>query len=480
MRKKSIKKNYIYNVSYQILLLITPLITTPYISRTLGADGIGTASYLESIMSYFVLAATMGMTTFGRREISYFQRNKEERSRIFWEVKLLELYSSLVCIVMYIFFAVHQKNSLLYLVLVFNLLSVAADVTWLFQGMEEFGIIIFKNVIFKIINIVYVFLVIHTKEDLIWYLFGMSFFTLLGNLSLWFQLPQFVSSPKGLVLKPLRHMNIVISLFVPSIAIQIYTVLDKTMIGLITQDSLENGYYEQALKIVRMVLILVTSLGTVMVPRIGYCFEQNNSDKVKYFMYRGYRFVWFLGIPLCFGLIMIADNFVPWFFGDSYDQVVLLLDILAFLILAIGINNVTGVQYLIPTKRQNIYSFTVIVGAVTNFIFNIFFIQAFQAIGAAVASVLAESTIAVVQLIMVRDELSIWKIFKEGIHYYIAGAVMVVLLWQMQKYLYPAILHTVLLIFVGSMIYFAVLLMMKDEFLLNIMKSVSKKVGLHE
>lgn len=476
MAKKSIKKNYIYNVSYQILLLLIPLITTPYLSRVLGADGVGTASYIESVMSYFTLIATMGMTTFGQREVSYLQNDKESRTKVFWEVKLLEIFSSILCIGTYIIFSLNQTYSSLYFVLIFNLLSVIANVTWLFQGMEEFGRIVFRNIIFKIINIIYVFLVVRTKDDLIWYLFGLSFFALLSNLSLWFQLPQFVGLPQWSELKPLRHMKVVISLFIPTMAIQIYTVLDKTMIGVITRNSFENGYYEQAIKISRMVLTLVTSLGTVMIPRIGHHFEQNEQHVVKQLMYRGYRFVWFLGIPLCFGLMMVSSSFVPWFFGEGYDQVIPLLSILALLILAIGINNVTGMQYLIPTKRQNVFTITVIVGAVTNFVFNAIFIPLFQSIGAAIASVLAETTIAVTQLIIVRKELSMWIIIKEGVHYYIAGGMMVFVLWLVRVYLSPSVFHTAVIVVCGAIVYFAALLIMKDEFLLSNARILLKKL----
>lgn len=150
------------------------------------------------------------------------------------------------------------------------------------------------------------------------------------------------------------------------------------MIGVITQNAYENGYYEQALKIAKLVLTIVTSLGTVMIPRIGYHYSKGDTETVKAYMYRAYKFVWLCGIPLTFGLIAVSSNFVPWFFGDGYDKVVPLLGVLSFLILAIGINNVTGMQYLIPTKRENTFSATVIIGAVTNFVLNFFLIQVFQ------------------------------------------------------------------------------------------------------
>ena len=397
MAKKSIKKNYIYNLTYQILLLITPLITTPYLSRVLGADGVGTVSFAESIVSYFTLFAVLGITTFGQREISYVQDDIKKRTQIFWETKTLQVITSLIVLFLYVIFVLLQQNQTLYLILAFNIIAVLVDVTWLLQGMEEFGKIVFRNIIIKIIGIVYIFAAIKTKDDVIRYIFGIAFFLFVSSASLWVYVSKYVGKPDWKQIKPFRNIKVIISLFIPTIAIQIYTVLDKTMIGLITKSSFENGYYEQAIKISKMVLVVVTSLGTVMIPRIGYHYGRGETETVNRFMYRGYRFVWFLGIPLCFGLIGIASNFVPWFFGEGYEKVVPLLSVLSFLILAIGINNVTGMQYLIPTKRQNLFTMTVLIGAGVNFALNLVLIHFFQSIGAAIASVAAETTIALVQ-----------------------------------------------------------------------------------
>jgi O-antigen/teichoic acid export membrane protein len=256
-------------------------------------------------------------------------------------------------------------------------------------------------------------------------------------------------------------------LFVPTIAIQIYTVLDKTMIGVITKDAFENGYYEQAIKISKMFLMVVTSLGTVMIPRIGFHFNKKDEHEVRRLMYRGYRFVWFLGIPMYLGLIFVCSNFVPWFFGAGYEKVIPLIQILALLILAIGINNVTGMQYLIPTQRENLFSLTVILGAVTNFILNIILIPHFQSMGAAIASVVAETMIAIVQIYIVRHELSAIRIMKEGVHYYVAGAIMALVLYFVNRKLSASIVHTLLLVLCGMIVYFSVLLVMRDEFFVS-------------
>lgn len=476
MSNKSIKKNYIYNLIYQVLALLTPLITTPYLSRVLRADGVGTVSFAESVVSYFVLVATLGITTFGQREISYVQDDKEKRSQVFWETKTLEAIICAVVIVVYIPFALLQMYKSLYIVLVLNLLAVLFDIVWLFQGMEEFGKIVIRNVLIKILNILYVFVFVKTKDDIIKYAFGIGFFLFLSNISLWFYLPKYVSKPTWREIEPFRNFKTVISLFIPTVAIQVYTVLDKTMIGLITKSAYENGYYEQALKIARIVLTVVTSLGTVMIPRIGFHYGKGETEKVKRYMYRGYRFVWFLGIPLCFGLIGIVPSFVPWFFGKGYDRVVPILKILSLLILSIGINNVTGMQYLIPTKRQNIFSMTVLIGAGVNFILNMILIHFFQSIGAAVASVAAETTIAFVQLYMIRKELSFNEIMKSSIHYFLAGGAMLVILEIVGSRLSPSIMHTALLVVCGASVYCAILLVFKDSFFIGNVMSVLTKI----
>lgn len=476
MAQKSIKKNYIYNLAYQILTLITPLITTPYLSRVFGADGVGTCSYIESISSYFVLFATLGLTTFGQRETSYVQDDRKKRSIIFWETNIIELIASTLCIVVYVVFSFMQTNKELYLVLVLNLLSVIANISWFFQGLEEFGKIVLRNIIFKLINIIYIFSVVKTKNDIILYLFGVAFFGLLNNLSYWMSVPKYIDKPSLKELHPAKHIKTVISLFVPTIAMQVYTVLDKTMIGVITQNAFENGYYEQALKISKLVLTIVTSLGTVMIPRIGYHYSKGDTEIVKGYMYRAYKFVWLCGMPLTFGLIAVSNNFVPWFFGEGYEKVILLLGILSFLILAIGINNVTGMQYLIPTKRENVFSATVIIGAATNFVMNFFLIQLFQSTGAAVASVVAETTIAIIQIYIVRKEMSPFEIIKCGVPYFIAGGVMFAVLLLIRGFFSPSILHTFELVMIGAIVYGVVLIIMKDEFLLSNISMVSKKI----
>ena len=364
----------------------------------------------------------------------------------------------------------------LFILIAFNLIAVMVDVVWLFQGMEEFGKIVLRNIAFKVISIAYIFIAVKTKDDINKYVFGLAFFLFLSNASLWYHVPKYVGKPNWKKIKPTCNLKVVLSLFIPTIAVQIYTVLDKTMIGLITHSSFENGYYEQTIKLSKILLVVVTSLGTVMIPRIGFHYGKGETEQVRFYMYRGYRFVWFLGIPLCFGLIGVASNFVPWFFGPGYDQVVPLLGILAFLILAIGINNVTGMQYLIPTKRQNLFTMTVLIGAGVNFLLNLVLIYFFQSIGAAIASVTAETVIALVQIYLVKKELSPKEILLSSWHYLLAGGIMLIELIVVGNILTPTIPHTIVLVICGAVTYGIVLLLIRDEFLMSNIKRIMDKI----
>lgn len=479
MLKKSIKLNYIYNVSYQILLLLTPLITTPYVSRVLGANGIGTYSFTASIVSYFALFAALGTAAYGQREISYLQDNRCKRSRTFWEIELLSGVTVAISLIIYlIFIKGQQENKTIFLIQSINIIAIFFDVTWLFQGMECFGTIVSRNVVIKIISIIFIFVFVKTNTDLPVYIFGLSVFTLISNAFLWIYLPRLIEKPDWKRLNILKHLRGTFSLFVPLIAIQIYTVMDKTMLGLFTKNYSENGYYEQAMKISKMTLVLVTSLGTVMVPRIGHLFEKKDLDALSQYMYKSYNFIWFLGVPLCLGLVGISRNLVPWFFGKGYEKVIVLLCILSFLILSIGISNVTGVQYLIPTKRQNIVTFSVIVGSIVNFVINLILIPRLYSIGTSIASVVAESIITITQLFILRKELSISHIVSMSPKYLVSGAVMLALLLFESTRLNSSIINTCFMIISGMLVYFGMLFILRDHFFLSNSKAILEKIRL--
>ena len=470
--KKSLKKNYIYNLSYQILVILAPIITTPYLSRILNADGIGVVSFAESIVSYFMLFAALGVGTYGQREISYYQDDRVKRSEVFWNTFVFKMVTSLIVLAIYLllYFLYYRVN--IYLILSINIISVLVDINWLFQGLEEFGKIVFRNFIFKLLNIIFIFTFIKTKNDVNLYAFSIGLFTFLSNISIWILLKDYVDRPNFKNLKPFKDILVILSLFIPTIAIHVYTVLDKSMIGFITKNDFENGYYELGVKISKVLLTIITSLGIAIIPRVGLLFNKKEIGNIKSLIYKSYRFVWFLGIPLCFGLILLSDNLVPWFLGAGFEKVTLLLKILAFLIIIIGMSNVTGMQYLIPTKKEKIFTLSVCIGAVVNFSLNLIIIQKFLSVGAAISSIVAEFFVTLFQIYMVRREISFLQIFKEGINYFISGIVMVIVLLFVRRDITPSLYNSILIIFSGAVSYFATLTILKDKFIFEDFKQV--------
>ncbi|MBQ5845794.1 MAG: flippase, partial [Selenomonadaceae bacterium] len=378
--------------------MVTPFITTPYISRVLGPDGVGTYSYTTSIVAYFILLASLGIASYAQREIAFHQEDVHAQSRIFYEVVGIRAITVSISLLSYYLIISHcdVEDKVIYWVQAINILVVLFDISWFFQGLEEFGKIVLRNFVIRILSIAGIFLLIHDASDLLLYIGLMAVMNFLGAVSIWLYLPKYLVRVARNEINPFRNFVVIVQMFLPQIAIQIYTVFDKNMIGILTGSAFENGYYEQAEKIVKIGLMLVTSLGPVMLPRIASAYAHNDMEAIHHYIMRSYRFVWMIGLPMMFVTIGLIDTAVPWFFGPGYEKVGLLVKIFSGLLLAIGINNVTGVQYLISVNKQNTFTLTVLLGAIINFCLNMILIPSMESTGAAIASVAAETAIALV------------------------------------------------------------------------------------
>lgn len=466
-KKKTVLRNYMYNMTFMVLKLFIPLVTTPYISRILLADGVGTVSYTESVASYFVLFSAVGIEIYGRREISYVNDSLEQRSLTFWNIKIFEVCTSLFMLFWYVVFSVYT-NSVIALVFGINIVAVAFDVSWFFQGMEEFREIAIKNIIFKLINMLYIFAFVKTKDDILVYAIGMTLFPLLCNISFWFGLFKYIKFVPIKELHPFARAKDIFVLFIPTIAIQIYSVLDKTMIGLITSSNYENGCYEQSTKIIMVALSVITALSAVLVPKIGYYYKKNQMDTVMSYVYKGYSFILMVGLPICLGIALVSNRFVPIFYGDGYEANVYLLKILSFLIISIGVSNITSHVFLIPTGKEKIFTKTVIYGACINFICNLFLIKLLNSYGAALASVISETFITLSQLYFLRERIKVNKIINNTKKYIWGSMIMGGFIWLEDIFLPDSgILPLIIIICSGCLVYVISLIVLKDRFFID-------------
>lgn len=480
--KKSIAKNYIYNLIYQMLTIVLPLITTPYLSRVLGAENIGVYGYTLSIVTYFVLFGTLGIAMYGQREIAYVQNDMQKQSRTFWEIVITRFVTlSIASVAFYFTFCIRGEYTTYYTILLLELLANALDISWYYQGMEDFGKTVVRNIVVKSLSLVCIFVFVKTQSDLWKYMLIYVLANVLGNVTMWLYLPKMLEKISLKTLEFKKHLKPVLSLFVPQIATQVYVVLDKTMIGNITKNMAEVGFYEQAQKIVKTAMLIVTALGTVMNSRIANAFAEDKKEDVKKYLLQAFNIVWLLGIPITLGIMAISSNLVPWFYGEGYEPVINLLIATSPILLAIGLNNVTGVQYLIQTKQQKNYTISVTIGAIVNVIFNFILINLIGSVGAAISSVIAEFTILGVHFVYMRNDIKIIDVLKLSIKYLISGLIMYVIVLNISKLMTASILNTFIQIAIGGIIYFVILLILNDKFLKDIINqvvvTVKNKIG---
>lgn len=466
MSQKSITKNYIYNLVYQVLILVLPIITTPYISRVLGATNVGIYSYTYTNLSYFILFGALGVYLYGQREIAYAGKDESKRKQIFWEIVIFRFITMAIAIIIY-YIALVQNSEYhkYYAIWSLELLATAFDIGWFFQGMEDFKKTVTRNVLVRLISVTLIFIIVKNEADLFKYITIYAIADLLGNLSLWLYLPRYFKGIKVNNIQIWAHLVPIVMLFIPQISNQIYNMLDKTMLGKMITDKSEAGFYEEGQKVIRVLLTITTSLGIVMVPRMASIFATGDKEKAKEYLKKSFRFVFFLAFPIIFGIVSISEAFVPMFFGPGYEKSSTLINILSPTILLAGVANVVGVQYLLPAKKQKEYTISIVTGLIVNFILNYILILKYDSIGASISTVLSELLVVVIQIYLVRREISIKEILSLTYTYFFAGIVMFMACLITKHYLGITVGAMITQIVVGIIVYAGILFIIKDEFL---------------
>lgn len=477
--KHSVEKNYIYNLIYQILVVIVPIVITPYVSRVLHASGIGAFSYTTAVAGYFVLFGNLGIATYGQLQVAGLRNNKQELSRVFFE--LLFLRMALLCVILvsyvgFVHFGSRSYNKQLYYVLIVQILAGALDISWFLQGLEEFKKLVVRNILIKIFCVFLILAFVKQEEDLLLYALIMNGSTLLGNLSVYCLIPRFLKWVSLKDLNIFRHLRPCVVYFIPTIATAVYLTLDKTMIGWFTKTATENGYYEQAHKIEQMAVTVVTSLSVVTMPRMAFLYKNQEVDKLKQRLEKTIEFIMLIAIPGCLGILAIADSFVPLFLGIGYDKSTTLLKIFSVLLIVVGLNNAVGKQVLMAVERQHQYNLSVIVGAVINFALNLLLIPKLLSVGAAVASVVAEMVILLMFIYHAKDFVRLAWIVKKSMKYAISASVMFLVIRWSARYFSEGWLNLFLQIFVGIVVYGVFVVLLRDEFVLEGIRFMKSKM----
>lgn len=474
MATPSLKKNISLSMAYQILTLITPFITTPYIARVLGADGVGVASYTSSVASLFMLFAALGTSSYGTIEIAKVRNDFEKRSQTFWEIETLAILSTLAVLVVWGGFVwMNKQYQLYFLILTLSLLYVPFDVNWFFAGIEEFRYIVYRNFFVKILGIVLLFVFIRDKDDLGLYLFIQGITYLLGLASMWFYLKGRVGRPKLKFSNMPHHFRETLIFFVPTIATSVYCLLDKTLIGVITDNAFENGYYEQATKMSTMVkTVTFSALNSVMMSRQSFLFAEGKLDEMKQRIDRSVDIIMFIGVGACLGVIGIASTFVPLFFGQGYDPVIFLMQLLIPVVLFSGIGDCLGSQYYNPSGLRAKSARYIIAGAVLNLICNLLLIPRLGSVGAVIGTLIAEFFIACLYVYNCNKFLRLSQILGKIWKRLIAGCCMLAVIALIRRLEMASILKLLIECAGGFLTYIAVLFLMRDTLLDYLIKDV--------
>lgn len=454
-------RNYLYNVFFQLFSILVPLITAPYVARVIGPKGAGINAFTNSILQYFILFGSIGISLYGNREIARFRDNKTKTSQLFWEIFILRVTTlGLAAIAFCIFLELTPNYHIYYLMQALGILSAVFDISWFFMGQENFRVTVVRNTLVKIISIILIFTLVKTKNDLAIYIMILSLSQLFGNLTFFPYLRKYITLPHFHDLHILRHLQPTIVLFIPQIATQIYLVLNKNMVGKMVSVT-ASGYYAYADQIIKMLLAIVTATGTVMLPHVANSFSKGNIDKVHQYLYQSFDFVSFTSIPLMFGIAAVSPTFSVMFFGSSFKPVGSLMMIESLVVLLIAWSNVLGVQYLLPTNQNKRFTLSVTVGAVSNILLNIPFILLWQTNGAMVATVLSELGVTVTQMFMVRKQIQLHLLFTNLWKYMLAGAVMFTAVLAMNIHFGTNYRMLFLEILFGAVIYIGLMILLK-------------------
>lgn len=408
-KQKSLKLNFIMNAILTMSSFIFPLITFPYVSRVLMPTGTGKVSFATSLISYFSMFAQLGIPTYGIRACAKVRDNREELTRTAHELLFINL---IMCVISYAALAMAllfvprlQDDRTLYIVVSFTIILTSIGMEWLYKALEQYTYITVRSIIFKFVALVAMFLLIHKQEDYVIY-GGISILAASAS-----NVFNFINAHKYIDMKPVgnyhlkRHLKAVAVFFAMSCATTIYTHMDTVMLGFMTTDE-DVGYYNAAVKIKTILVSIVTSLGTVLLPRASYYVEHGLMDDFRRITKKAVNFVFLLATPLLLYFMLYARQGVLFLSGSAYEGSIMPMKIIMPTLLLIGLTNILGIQILVPLGKEMTVLWSEIAGAVANVIVNALLIPHLRSSGAAIGTVVAEAVVLIVQYWALRKQVS--------------------------------------------------------------------------
>ena len=380
-------KNYLYNLSYQILTIILPIITVPYVTRIFTSEDLGNYGFYNSIVSYFSLFAMLGIGLYGTKQIA----SARDVSSTFWNIYAIQLIASLISIFVYVIviLCIPTMSEIIPLILFISLFSKIIDISWLFTGKEDFKKITLRNTVVKVVGVISIFTFIKNSEDLYLYILLIVVFDFLGQVVMWVPAKKFIKRPSFNMKIIKKNLHPIVLLFLPQVAISLYVVLDRTLLGLLGSYS-DVGIYEQGQKLTSIIYKIVSSLGVVMLPRVANLLSERRDKEAQNMVKFSFILYNLIIFPMMFGLIAVNEVFVELFLGKDFQDVKYVLYITTINIMLVGWTNILGHQVLVVRNKNKEFMLSTTIPAFVSVAVNIAVIPFFGYIGASMTAVIVE------------------------------------------------------------------------------------------
>ena len=387
-------KNYLYNLSYQILTIILPIITVPYVTRIFTSEALGNYVFYNSIVSYFSLFAMLGIGVYGTKQIAA----ASDVSSTFWNIYVIQLIASILAMAVYIIaiFSIPQMGGIIPLIVGITLFSKMIDISWLFSGKEDFKKITIRNIVVRLIGVISIFSFVKSSDDLYLYVFLIVIFDFLGQFVMWVPAKKFIKRPSFNAKVIKKNLHPIVLLFLPQVAISLYVVLDRTLLGLLGSYS-DVGIYEQGQKLISILLKVVSSLGVVMLPRVANLLSERRDKEAQNMVKFSFILYNLIIFPMMFGLIAVNEVFVKLFLGQNFQDVKYVLYVIVFNIMFVGWTNILGYQVLVVRNKNKEFMLSTTIPAFVSVAVNIAVIPFFGYIGASITSVVVEILVFAIQ-----------------------------------------------------------------------------------
>ena len=406
-QKRSLKLNFVMNAILTMSSFIFPLISFPYVSRVLLPEGTGKVSFATSLIAYFTMFAQLGIPTYGIRACARVRDDKQALTKTAQELLIINLVMTVLsyaALSLALLFVPRLRSERpLYLLVSLSIFFNTIGMEWLYKGLEQYTYIAVRSIAFKIVALLAMFALVHSKQDYVIYGGITILASSASSIFNFFHARRFISLRPvgGYQLKP--HLKAVAVFFAMACASTVYTNLDTVMLGFMTPDETV-GYYNAAVRIKTILVSIVTSLGAVLLPRAAYYVEHGEMDRFRQITRKALNFVFLAAVPMMIYFILFAKQGIYLLSGENYAGAIVPMQWIMPTLLFIGLSNVLGIQILVPLGRERVVLWSIVAGAVVDVVFNGVLIPLYDASGAAAATSAAELVVLAVQFFVLGRE----------------------------------------------------------------------------